>query len=237
MEFDKQKLYLVGAGVLAVGLLFLARKGKTGTTTSSTDPNFHNDTLYVPTNSYDVKINNGELTQNTIGVINSPVPANIPIVTIPKPVPVTVTPLPTTHVIATLTIPKAITSIKLASITSIFPARDLEPDGSLTPQTVDVIKDNGDGWYIIKTWKGNRWVKPNYFREPKSIAKAPIAIPTPAKSPTIPGVTIVSYTVRKGDTLSSIAKAYGTSVAKIATDNGIKNVNIITIGQVLKIKK
>lgn len=47
----------------------------------------------------------------------------------------------------------------------------------------------------------------------------------------------ITYTVKKGDTLSSIAKKYGTTYQKIAKDNGIKNPNVIRVGQKLKIKK
>ena len=44
-----------------------------------------------------------------------------------------------------------------------------------------------------------------------------------------------TYVVKAGDTLSEIAQQFRTSVDKIASDNGIKNVNLITIGQRLKI--
>ena len=44
-----------------------------------------------------------------------------------------------------------------------------------------------------------------------------------------------TYVVKKGDTLTSIARLYGTTVQKIAADNNIKNVNLIYPGQVLKI--
>lgn len=44
------------------------------------------------------------------------------------------------------------------------------------------------------------------------------------------------YTVVKGDTLSEIAKKYKTTVKKLAALNGIKNVNLIYVGQKLKIK-
>lgn len=43
----------------------------------------------------------------------------------------------------------------------------------------------------------------------------------------------VTYTVVKGDTLYSIAKAYGTTVKSIAELNNIENVNLIYVGQVL----
>ena len=43
------------------------------------------------------------------------------------------------------------------------------------------------------------------------------------------------YTVRYGDSLSSIATKYGTSVAKLASLNGISNPNYIYVGQRLKV--
>ena len=44
------------------------------------------------------------------------------------------------------------------------------------------------------------------------------------------------YTVKKGDTLSEIASKYGTTVSKLQTLNSIKDVNKISVGQVLKLK-
>ena len=46
-----------------------------------------------------------------------------------------------------------------------------------------------------------------------------------------------SYIVEAGDTLSEIAKKYGISYQKLADYNGITNVNLIKVGQVLKIPK
>lgn len=46
-----------------------------------------------------------------------------------------------------------------------------------------------------------------------------------------------SYTVRSGDTLSGIALKYGTTVQKLADYNNIRNVNVISVGQVIKIPK
>lgn len=45
----------------------------------------------------------------------------------------------------------------------------------------------------------------------------------------------VIYTVVKGDTLSGIASKYGTTYQKLAQYNNIKNPNIITVGQKIKI--
>lgn len=44
------------------------------------------------------------------------------------------------------------------------------------------------------------------------------------------------YIVKKGDTLSKIAKDYKTTVDKLAKDNNIKNVNLINVGQKIIIK-
>lgn len=44
------------------------------------------------------------------------------------------------------------------------------------------------------------------------------------------------YTVRKGDTLSAIAKRFGVSVVQITKNNSIKNPNLIYVGQKLLIK-
>ena len=45
-----------------------------------------------------------------------------------------------------------------------------------------------------------------------------------------------TYTVKKGDTLSSIAKKYSTTVAKLQKLNNISNTNKIKIGQKIKLK-
>ena len=45
----------------------------------------------------------------------------------------------------------------------------------------------------------------------------------------------ITYTVKKGDTLSAIAQKYGTTVKAIAAENKINDVNMIRVGQKLKI--
>jgi len=44
-----------------------------------------------------------------------------------------------------------------------------------------------------------------------------------------------TYTVRKGDTLSSIAKAHGTTTAKLVSLNGLKDPDHLSVGQKLKL--
>lgn len=48
---------------------------------------------------------------------------------------------------------------------------------------------------------------------------------------------VVSYTVKSGDTLSSIASKYCTNYQVLAQYNGIANPNLIHVGQVIKIPK
>lgn len=45
----------------------------------------------------------------------------------------------------------------------------------------------------------------------------------------------MTYTVKKGDTLSKIAQAHNTSVSALVELNGLKNPNLIYVGQRLKI--
>lgn len=45
----------------------------------------------------------------------------------------------------------------------------------------------------------------------------------------------MTYTVKSGDTLTAIAKKHGTTVEALVASNGIKNKNLIYVGQVLQI--
>ncbi|MER2458627.1 N-acetylmuramoyl-L-alanine amidase [Bacillus subtilis] len=58
---------------------------------------------------------------------------------------------------------------------------------------------------------------------------------TSKPSSSAPKASRGTYTVKKGDTLSVIAKEHGVSVATLQSLNGIKNPNLIKVGQVLKI--
>lgn len=60
---------------------------------------------------------------------------------------------------------------------------------------------------------------------------------TPAPQPTgVPVENPSTYTVVRGDTLGRIAARFGTTVGAIASLNGITNINLIYVGQVLKIQ-
>lgn len=67
---------------------------------------------------------------------------------------------------------------------------------------------------------------PTPTRTATATAVAPTATP-------IPGACSAFWTVRFGDTLSAIARRFGTTVAAIATANYIANPNLIRVGMVL----
>jgi len=73
----------------------------------------------------------------------------------------------------------------------------------------------------------------------ETYVSAPVAAPAKAsakaKAPAKPKKAANTYTVVKGDTLTKIAKAHGSTVAELVKLNGIKDKNKISIGQVLKV--
>ena len=78
--------------------------------------------------------------------------------------------------------------------------------------------------------------KLNYFTDNNLVIGKVIRIPemyTKPEDMTVP--TYVNYTVKKGDTLYSIAKQYGVLADTIIQDNALKNANL-SIGQNLKIR-
>jgi LysM repeat protein len=74
--------------------------------------------------------------------------------------------------------------------------------------------------------------------QPAATAPAPVATQPPASQPAPPPASqsgTVVHTVQPGETLSSIARRYGTTWQAIAQANGIQNPNQIYAGQKLKI--
>lgn len=102
--------------------------------------------------------------------------------------------------------------------------------------TITVIEGNYSNAVKRRTLQVNgRYIRgygvPNYASKATGgSAPAPSVPTTPAP---VTGETV--YTVVKGDTLSGIAKKYGTTAAKLAEYNGITNPNIITVGQKIRI--
>ena len=78
-------------------------------------------------------------------------------------------------------------------------------------------------------------VAPAPIHEPqKKEVKSSVPKKTPAPAKAAPAKA-KTYTVKRGDTLGKIATANKTTVAALAQLNGIKNVNLIKVGQVIKL--
>lgn len=79
----------------------------------------------------------------------------------------------------------------------------------------------------------------NGYKKATDTAAKTTATKTTVKTSTVKTTSTaktVTYTVKKGDTLSAIAAKYKTTVAKLVKDNGIKNPDLIYPGQKIKIK-
>lgn len=90
----------------------------------------------------------------------------------------------------------------------------------------------------VHRWFANKSCPGEYLYERHGeIAERVNALLCPPEAPTAPKeeTAEIVYTVKKGDTLSGIAKKYGTTYQKLAEYNGIDNPNIIHVGQKIKI--
>lgn len=91
--------------------------------------------------------------------------------------------------------------------------------------------------------KANNISDPHKVRAGRLLTIPPVGEPAPATPvplPPLPSPEVVlggggAHTVAAGQTLSSIAKTYGTSVSELASANGLKNPNLIREGTVLAV--
>jgi LysM repeat protein len=74
-----------------------------------------------------------------------------------------------------------------------------------------------------------------WYNKLKQGGEEPGPSPTPTPEPTSEP-SVEYYTVVKGDTLSKIAKRYGTTVKQLCKWNNISNPDLIRIGQVLRVR-
>lgn len=91
---------------------------------------------------------------------------------------------------------------------------------------VDIDEAVIDYSTIIKNGGFNGYPKQQQTEKPKEDPK-----PAPIES------EYIDYEIQKGDTLTHIAKAFGTTVAKLKEINKIKNANLIYAGDIIKIPK
>ena len=108
---------------------------------------------------------------------------------------------------------------------------------------VEVIYDNGDFDCSNSAWNGSRFFMKRIYKKNKySFGKDyefqgfiynPEKFDDPEPKPKDKKVY---YVVKKGDTLTSIAKKYKTTVKQLVKWNNIKNPNLIKVGQKLRVK-
>ena len=96
----------------------------------------------------------------------------------------------------------------------------------------DEEEDNADDLQLAFDDRESKWlgswleVKPTFVKTSTTVQKQ------------VEAASVVNYVVKKGDTLWAIAKKYlgsGTKYPQIASENNIKNPNLIYPGQVFKI--
>jgi LysM repeat protein len=105
----------------------------------------------------------------------------------------------------------------VASVSPVVPTRDPGPTAAASPDPSASVSPS------TPSPAASRTPAPGPSQTPAATAgPTPTAVPASAKR----------YRVRSGDTLSSIASRYGTTVKKLKAANGLKN-NIIHAGQVL----
>lgn len=108
------------------------------------------------------------------------------------------------------------------------------------------VKNNRNVW-VLQTINGTKkpelifYVNPNFTTIIDSKKLNFETMPTEEENITnnenISNDEYINYTIKKGDTLSEIAKEYNTSVNELASINNIKDVNLIYAGNTLKIPK
>lgn len=114
-------------------------------------------------------------------------------------------------------------------------------DGQSIPSWVKsqnwiVYSVSKDRVVINKNVDGTRAIMSPVAASSLSLVKRPSEEAKPAPAPADkPTVEDTVYTVKKGDTLGAIAAKYKTTVSLLAAYNGISNVNLINVGQKIRI--
>lgn len=119
----------------------------------------------------------------------------------------------------------------------IFVSDNTQIDSEVKNETVVYTVTRGDTLSAIARRYGvtvSEIVKLNNIQNPNLIYVGQrLYIPGSSNSSS----NIIEYTVKKGDTLSGIARKYGTTVNRLVVLNNIKNPNLIFIGQRIIIEK
>lgn len=101
-----------------------------------------------------------------------------------------------------------------------------------------VYEAKGHAYGVVKTkfvasqWQ--YWAQSHFLTDDSKTSSNSSSGATTSK-PSTPATSTGTYTVKKGDTLTAIAKKYNTTVDNLVKLNGIKDKNKISVGQKLKV--
>lgn len=101
-----------------------------------------------------------------------------------------------------------------------------------------IVIVNADLKCLEQNWNYNKKVTVSEIRKGYSCilrSRKAIDVGTDEEQATNGDKTAITYTVKKGDTLSEIAQKYGTTYQELARINNIANPDLIYVGQVIKI--
>ena len=146
--------------------------------------------------------------------------------------------------IASLTDKLALENTTISALTSDLHSTQTSVDQNTTATNKIIVADGGIMSTLtsiqnsITTLKNSALKPANIVTKPTVVTKPvvkPVVVTKPVVKP-IAKTTLGNYTIVKGDTLTSIAKRYGTTVSKLVSLNGIKNPNVIIAGNNIKVK-
>ena len=135
-----------------------------------------------------------------------------------------------------------ITTLPLAAASALVLSSCVIKDGSLDftwwqdaaapVMEDDVVIESGGGYYRSTPAPSQVPLASIPREEPETKPATPAPAPAPAAAPTTPG----QYVVRPGDTLTSIARRYRTSVSAIVAANGMASADVpLKVNQNLRI--
>ena len=135
-----------------------------------------------------------------------------------------------------------ITTLPLAAASALVLSSCVIKDGSLDftwwqdaaapVMEDDVVIESGGGYYRSTPAPSQVPLASIPREEPETKPATPAPAPVPAAAPTAPG----QYVVRPGDTLTSIARRYRTSVSAIVAANGMASADVpLRVNQSLRI--
>lgn len=144
-------------------------------------------------------------------------------------------PLPMPRVVSRRTVGQAVLAVAMiGAAAALLLARLGSPTGGVAGQSAS--PSGLPGASTIAQASPSAVVSPSISASPSATATPrPTPSRTPKPSPTATLGSGETYTVQPGDTMSSIAVRFGTTVKKLSALNGIKDPSLIHPGQVLKI--